>query len=576
MFLKKHFSTILILILVLLGVWAGKNTLTQPFFTTHDGDHHIARSLDAVEALSEGQFPLRWAGKLNNLCGVPIFNFFYPLIYYLAAGINLIANNVPLSLEIILFTSFIVGPLFFFLWLKKETKNSWASFIGALVYLFVPYRFLLAYLRFSPEFMAYLILPIFLYQFSCLLSLLKKKPPLYNHRAWWQGFSLVVLGMLFIISHNLVVLAVGPILAAWVIFKIYQEKAYRGPGLIKFWLLIGGGILLLSSFFWGPMILEQRYTKLVSSQVFPYYQHFPTLKQLISSPWGRWYSMPGQENDGMSFKLGYAQWFILATTSLFLLYRLITKKTKNLKTIIFWYLLTLLYLFLMLEISSPVWQIITPLQRIQFPWRLLGVTSFTLAALVGFLANQIKRPVIKLFLVMAIGFLAIYGNRNHMGFIYVEDSSLYQDFSYSHPFRYTTTTVGDDIINPEALSACINLDNFLTIGSSSFSPLKRGNSYGQVNLAWPKEETNDAVMKLAYFPGIYQIEVNDNLLPKDQIGNNQGLLKLNSISLNKGENKITWQIIQSPLEKVFNCLSLASLIIWGGVLVGKYVTFKRK
>lgn len=221
MFLKKHLSAILILILVLLGVWAGKNTLTQPFFTTHDGDHHIARSLEAVEALSEGQFPLRWAGKLNNFCGVPIFNFFYPLIYYLAAAVNLITNNIPLALEIILFITFIIGPVFFFLWLFKETENRLASFIGALIYLFVPYRFLLAYIRFSPEFMAYLILPIFLYQFSCLLPSLKKKKPLASHKVWWQGFSLVILGMLFIISHNLVVLAAAPILVAWIILRIY-------------------------------------------------------------------------------------------------------------------------------------------------------------------------------------------------------------------------------------------------------------------------------------------------------------------------------------------------------------------
>lgn len=324
------------------------------------------------------------------------------------------------------------------------------------------------------------------------------------------------------------------------------------------------------------MILEQRYTKLATSQVFPYYQHFPTLKQLINSPWGRWYSMPGQENDDMSFKLGYAQWFILAVSSLFLFYRLIIKKAKKLTTTIFWYLFTLLYLFLMLEVSQPIWQIITPLQRVQFPWRLLGITSFTIAALVGFLLNHIKRLPVKMFLVTVIAFLAIYGNRNHRGFIYVEDSSLYQDFSYSHPFRYTTTTVGDDIISPEATSACVNLDNFLTIGSSTFSPPERGNSYGQINFDWIQEDQADAVMKLAYFPGIYQVKVNDNLLSQDQIGNDQGLLKLDSISLKEGANEISWQIVQSPSEKVFNCLSLASLIIWGGVLVSNYVTFKRK
>ena len=76
-------NTIFILLILLLGAYCSRGIFSYHFFSTHDGDYHLARSYDAIEALSEGHFPLRWAGRLNYFCGAPIFNFFYPLIYYL-------------------------------------------------------------------------------------------------------------------------------------------------------------------------------------------------------------------------------------------------------------------------------------------------------------------------------------------------------------------------------------------------------------------------------------------------------------------------------------------------------------
>lgn len=566
-----------ILVIFLLGECVGLASFTKPFFVTHDGDSHLARSFDALEALSEGHFPLRWAGRLNGLCGTPIFNFFYPLVYYLVAAINLITNNVLLSWEIIFFATFIIGPIFFFLWLLKETENRFAGFIGALLYLFVPYRFLLVYVRGSPEFLAYTILPVLLYQVSCLFSSLSlKKAPLRNKKIWLQSFFVSVLGGLLITSHNLVVLIVAPVLLAWLIFKIYQEKIYKNAQARILLIIIGVSVLLISSFFWGPMILEQKHTKLATANVFPYYQHFPTLRQLIRSPWGRWYSMPGTKDDGMSFMVGYAQWLVLAFTTLSLGYWLVKKDTRGLGIIIFWYFFTGVYLFLMLGRSVLIWQIITPMQRVQFPWRFLGVTSFTIAAMIGFSINKLKSNSVKLLLVFVIVFLAIYGNRNHWKVVSVDDPALYQDFDH-HPLRYSSTTVGDDIINPEFSDACDVNETFLVINGQSFpNKPKRGNTYGLVEFDWPNEKTANINLNLAYFPGAYQIKVNDKELPGEAILNSRGRLRLETVYLKEGRNNISWQIVQSPKQRFFNYLSLSALIAWLGILITNYVFTKKR
>src|SRR4030043_2449404 len=92
---------ILILLLVALSVWAGKGVFKYNIYYTHDFDHHIARSYDAIKTIMEGHFPLRWAGSLNYYCGVPIFNFFYPLLYYLVLLVNPLVKDVLTSLKLI-------------------------------------------------------------------------------------------------------------------------------------------------------------------------------------------------------------------------------------------------------------------------------------------------------------------------------------------------------------------------------------------------------------------------------------------------------------------------------------------
>src|SRR3989304_5949475 len=130
--MKRFWANALaIFILFSLVSVAGKGLFQYSVFQTHDLKHHISRSFDAVLAISEGHFPLRWAGTMNYECGLPLFNFYYPLLYYLVVGINFFAGSLLFSLKIISFLSFLTGTLFFYLWMKEETDDIWASLAGA-------------------------------------------------------------------------------------------------------------------------------------------------------------------------------------------------------------------------------------------------------------------------------------------------------------------------------------------------------------------------------------------------------------------------------------------------------------
>ena len=99
----KFVKVLIFIGLILAVVWAGKGIFKYNVFSTHDGDHHFARSFDAVKTITEGHFPLRWAGSLNYGCGVPIYNFFYPLIYYLVILLNFLTHDIFLALKLIAF-----------------------------------------------------------------------------------------------------------------------------------------------------------------------------------------------------------------------------------------------------------------------------------------------------------------------------------------------------------------------------------------------------------------------------------------------------------------------------------------
>jgi hypothetical protein len=163
---KVVFRVLIWIILIGAVAWAGKGLFKYQFYSTHDLDHHLARSYDAVQTFAEGQLPLRWAGTLNYGCGVPIFNFFYPLLYYLVIIVFSFSKDMFLSFKIISFLSLLIGTAFFYLWAKNETGDKWVGLAGAILYLYAPYRFLLIYVRGSPEYLAYAIWPVVLYFYS--------------------------------------------------------------------------------------------------------------------------------------------------------------------------------------------------------------------------------------------------------------------------------------------------------------------------------------------------------------------------------------------------------------------------
>ena len=560
----KYLKILIFIGLIFAVIWAGKGIFKYNVFSTHDGNHHIARSFDAIKTITEGHFPLRWAGSLNYWCGAPIYNFFYPLFYYLVIAVNYLSHDIFIALKIINFASLLIGTLFFYLWMKKETKSELPAVGSALLYLFAPYRFSLIFVRGSPEFLAYAILPVVLYLYAKLMES-------EGRRMVFYAFLTAIAGGLLTISHNFTVMFLMPIILLYLAVKILLDK----PPLKKIvWIALSFiSAFGFGAFFIGPAVLEQKYTQ-IGHNFLQWREHFPTLGQLIKSKWGYFYSSLGTANDGMSFMLGYAQWVVLGLVFIWLIYLFVKNRknakevlVKNIWTVLF-FIMSLGTIYLILPISIPVWEKIKLLQDIQFSWRLLGIAIFTISALFGFWLASIKNKKIVWILFIVVSGLAIYGNRNHLlpQPVSVDDLYRYDDFEHLHPHRYSTTTLGDDVLAPSATRACWFSDFVVLDENDKELPqevVSKGNTYGFVKFRGYEK----IILNLGYFPGAYEIYASGK---KVDYSDCKGRVCLEKEALREdGYNFLSWKIVQTPIQKTFNYITLGFLVFWILMLIPK-------
>lgn len=156
-----------------------------------------------------------------------------------------------------------------------------------------------------------------------------------------------------------------------------RSKGVCARGLVT--ILLGVG---LSAFFWLPAFAERAYVHLdrtTHDQHFPY--HFVYPHQLLTWYWGYGTSTSGPE-DGMSFSLGPVQ-LGLAVAALAVFARTRAESSEMGVALRFFGVVALGASFLTTDFSFPIWDRLTILHNLQFPWRWLSLAMLALAAVAG-------------------------------------------------------------------------------------------------------------------------------------------------------------------------------------------------
>lgn len=390
---------LLIILLLFLLIYPAVKALFIPGgYTSHDLTHHVIRQISMDKLLSEGQFPPRWSGELNNGYGYPVFLFNYPLPAMVGEIFHKLGMGYVDSVKAVLFLSMVSSVFGMYLFLNALLKSRMAAFLGAIFYLYAPLRFLNVYV--SAAVGSALALGIIPFIFWSMVLISK------GGRGGWGVLGGGIFFALLILAHNVTALIFAPVILAFAALLAWKK---RERGVIREIGLMGGLGLGLSASFWMPAIFEVQYTSF--DQIFGtfYKDQFPSLLQLIRSPWGYGLSHPQNPEAGdMSYQLGLIH--LLVMFMLVVLFW-VRREIKEIRVIGGFVLsLFVISVFLILKLSLPLWESLPFLALVQFPLRFSAISLFAASIAAALLVKYLP---IKKFIFISLLVLVIYANRNH-------------------------------------------------------------------------------------------------------------------------------------------------------------------
>jgi hypothetical protein len=356
----------------------------------HD-DQQIARLFLFDKALLAGQFPVRWVDGLGFGFGYPLFVFYPPLVYMLGEAFHLIGFSFVDSVKLVFFVSIIASGVTAYVF-AKELWGKTSGLVSAVFYILVPYRALDIYVRGAlAESFSFVWLP------AVLWSLYMQKK---TAKETYTLISSILLALLMI-THNLIFLPFSFILAAYVFYLVISssDKINFTRSLIITGVLSAG----LSAFFWIPALFEKAYTivdNLLLVNLANYNIHFVYPQQLWNWTWGFGGSAEGL-SDGISFKIGKLHVLVSLVGVIFAAVLLAKNKFSEKLPFVFFALFSF-SAFMTTYFSKSVWDLVTPLQYLQFPWRFLTFTALFASLLAGYFIYTLKLPVVKMVFAAAL------------------------------------------------------------------------------------------------------------------------------------------------------------------------------
>lgn len=380
-----------VLVIAIIAIWPFVSRASLPVET--DAELHIFRLHELGLLVRGGDYYPRWAPNFYHGYGYPIFNYYAPLAYY----VGLLFELWPFwDAVAAVKAGFIIGLLAAALGMYGFVRDNWGrgpGLVAAAVYVYAPYvQYVDPHARgVLPESLSLGIFPLALWA----LDRLHKGS---GARVW---ITAVLLTAAVILSHNLMGMLFFALLCAWALWQVvvclsarysgrgeavgeklfwqdsYQPNCLASTTIIFAALLLGLGV---AAFFWLPVLLERNAvtldTLIGQGGNYDFHTHFLSLREMVA------FSLRldwGASEPAFRFNLGVMQWAMAVLAVVLLLLRRLRQRAQ----VLFFALALAGLLFLMLPISTPVWEGVSFMAFFQFPWRLLGAAAAMCAVLAG-------------------------------------------------------------------------------------------------------------------------------------------------------------------------------------------------
>jgi hypothetical protein len=596
--LKK---TIVFLLLLLMFFVASRSFFKSEFFYVHDFTQG-ARIVEMSNALREGHFPVRWSSNFGFGYGMPLFEFYAPLPYYVGSLFYLVGFSLVNSIKILFLISTFVTLIGGYKLGKILFGRGWGLVLAVTLTL-APYRAVNLFVRGAiSELWGIMALPFILYG---IVGIIKNKK-----NSW---ITLLISLLVLLLSHNLTTLIFLPLSivfgGAYLLLdssnKEKSAKIKRKFFLDRFLILAGVYLLsfLISAFYLLPALLEKDYTRLESAilgNYFDYNLHFVYIKQFFEANWKYGGSSWGPY-DEMSFYLGAGQLIGLGLSG-FLVVKNISKKLsqkfqagnclKRLAKIfdqrLVLYLasvsLFLISIFMTLNRSKFIWDKFELLSFIQFPWRWLSAGILFLSIVIGFSGKFIKSKFHRYLFALIIILITIFSNysffqpekylEDSSEFYYSDTQKIREEMSQTLPDFIPSQMMGEVLsptVTKDAMFICeLEIKNRAKgTERCNFQFTKLLNKGHKKIVEVRLTEATMLEFAVADFPG-WRVEVDS--LPVDHGVSEFGTIL---VPVDVDKHTIVLEFKNSEIRKIADLSSLLGLVIFSSILTWQYVKLKR-
>ena len=450
---------------------------------------------------------------------------------------------------------FILGLFFSSIFAYLLGRELWGKYGGiatAVFYLYAPYHAVDVYVRGAlNEFLGLVLFPAV---FWAVFKIVKENKKIFI-------IALAFFFGLLLLSHNLMAFFITPFLIAWAFFLVFYLKKPKKV----IWSLLKSGLLGvgLAAFFTLPVLFERNLVHIETMFIgyFNYLAHFADLNQLFFSRfWGFGASFWGPGDD-MSFSLGQVHWVVGGLIFLIFLRLFFVKKRKESLLVFFFFAFFLLTAFLTHQRSNFIWERVFVLSALQFPWRLLSLSSFALSMLSGaiFVLIKEKKQALFLLILMIVTVFAF-----NISFFKPEKTLNINDeqklFSAKNWRKLQTDAIFDylPIYSDMPPGGPAPESPFFEKGEGNISNYQKGTDWVKFKA---KVETEESQIRIPIFYFPQWTVLADGKVLDISYDNEFALLDIN---LDKGDYEIKAFLRDTPVRTIGNLFSLFS---WLGLIV---------
>ena len=617
MFRKIDPTLALVLLLSLFSI----GPLLQPgyFWEAHDARHSVYFVFELDRSIQDGVLYPRWQPDFSFGYGYPFFNIYGPLASYAAEAFHLLGFSFTGAVKIVFALSITLSGLAMYAFVRRALAGNnpeqgararLAALVAAVAYMVIPYRLVDVYVRAAlAESVAYVFIPLVLWGAWATV----RQPRLSN------VIGLAVTYAALVLTSPLVALLFSLILAVYLamlaLARISGSDAWRRrsreswPALAGYLAhvaapaVFGLGLGLgLSAGFILPAMTESRYVRVDQwyGGRYAWGGDFVEFYQLFSPSWGFGASVPGPD-DGLSFQLGV----VPVVLGLFALGMLASRWRRSrseaghvrpgdlpdLLLGIFFAGLGIVAVWLMLGASEPVWRVLPLARLVQFPWRLLSVTTVAGAFLCGLTAYGL-RPAARFIepVALVLAGLLILGSLPYMQARMSE-----QPVSLAGLMRFQQSA--DEMTGSTAWVSEIPtwspLADYYIAGQPVTSKIDYETLYRQAGrvraetlelhtdrelIAYSASRPALITFNTFYYPGwrAYLLDAETGRPAQELSIATRGKLGLMTVRVPAGEGRVLLRLEDTPIRELGTAISFASVLLIAGLAVAAGLDRRRR